>query len=229
MKTVIVHAEEPVLLLGGGDVPATLLTKVLRQKPQIVCADGGANLALAMGVMPQAVIGDMDSLSKKARAALPPERLFVIPEQETTDFDKCLRHIAAPLVLGMGFDGSRLDHQLAAYTVLVRRAERRCVLITEHQLVFLAPPKLEMALPLGSLLSLFPMGPVRGQSLGMRWPINGLQFAPDGRIGTSNEVSGPVTLTMDAPRMLVILPVTALDDVISALLGCAAQWPARVE
>jgi len=30
------------------------------------------------------------------------------------------------------------------------------------------------------------MAAVQGRSGGLRWPIDGLPFAPDGRIGTSN-------------------------------------------
>ena len=55
--------------------------------------------------MPQAVIGDFDSLSDLGRAAIPATRQHVIPEQDTTDFDKALRSIRAPFVLGLGFSG----------------------------------------------------------------------------------------------------------------------------
>ena len=61
------------------------------------------------------------------------------------------------------------------------------------------------------------MGPVKGTSTGLRWPIDGLDFAPDGMIGTSNEVTGPLHLTCDAPRMLVILPVRYLPEALHGL------------
>jgi thiamine pyrophosphokinase len=76
--------------------------------------------------------------------------------------------------------------------------------------VFLAPLQMELHLPVGSRLSLFPMGRVEGESEGLRWPLQGISFAPDGMIGTSNEVSGPVRLRFSARRMLVILPRTAM-------------------
>ena len=37
-------------------------------------------------------------------------------DQDTTDFDKALRHIKAPVVIGAGFSGARTDHALAAFT-----------------------------------------------------------------------------------------------------------------
>ena len=81
-------------------------------------------------------------------------------------------------------------------------------------------PGEQLDLPRGTRLSLFPMGPVQGDSEGLRWPLAGLDFAPDGMIGTSNEVSGPVRLRMQAPKMLVILPVRYLQ---AALHGCGLQ------
>ena len=81
---------------------------------------GGRARALAAGIVPQAVIGDLDSISEAGRAAIPPGRLHRVAEQETTDFEKALRHIAAPFVLGVGFAGTRIDHLLAALTTLVR-------------------------------------------------------------------------------------------------------------
>ena len=58
-----------------------------------------------------------------------------------------------------------------------------------------------------------------GRSQGLRWPIDGLDFAPSGRIGTSNEVTGPVVLVFDGPGMLVITPREALEQVSAALAG----------
>ncbi len=185
-------------------------------------------MALANRLDPLAVIGDFDSLSDRARNAIPPDRLHPIAEQESTDFDKCLRHIAAPLVLGVGFDGSRIDHQLAAYNALVRRPDRRCILLSRELITFVAPPELRLDLPVGTVLSLFPMARVEGRSNGLRWPIEGLKFAPDGRVGTSNEVSGPVHLWVDDPRMLVMVPLSELPQAVSAVLAAPA-WPVRAE
>jgi thiamine pyrophosphokinase len=196
----------------------------MRLAPHVVAADGGADAALALGVTPEAVIGDFDSLTSSARERLPAAALHPIEEQDSTDFDKCLRNIAAPLVLGIGFSGDRLDHQLAAYNTLVRRAGRPCILLGELELVFLCPPTVALELAPGTPFSLFPMGAVEGVSDGLRWPIGGLNFAPDGRIGTSNEAQGPVSLSVTAPKMLVILPEATLEMVAEALRSASARW-----
>ncbi len=220
MKAMIVQTSEPVALIGGGAVAPADLAEVLTRAPVLVAADGGADRALAAGRMPDAVVGDMDSISEAARAAIPAARLHCVPEQESTDFDKCLRMIEAPLIFGLGFLGPRLDHQLAVLTGLTRQTEKRCILIGEHDIAFLCPPRLAITLDPGARVSLFPMGPVTGQSRGLKWPIDGIGFAPDGRIGTSNEATGgTVELEVAAPRMVVILPRAALAAAAAALSG----------
>ncbi len=216
MNDIIVQSTAGVTLAGGGGFSLKLLETARAVAPRLVAADGGADRLLRLGVEPEAVIGDFDSITAKARQRLQ-GRLYPIPEQSTTDFDKALRSIDAPFVLGIGFSGARLDHGLAVLNGLVAHPRQRCFILGARDVVFLAPLALSLRLPLGSRLSLFPMGEVTGDSEGLRWPLQGIRFAPDGIIGTSNEVSGSVHMTFSAARMLVILPRTALASALDGL------------
>ncbi|MGL6209667.1 MAG: thiamine diphosphokinase [Paracoccaceae bacterium] len=217
MNLAIVRSLVGVTLVGGGPLTLRRLARSLSFAPRLVAADGGADRLLRLGQRPEAVIGDLDSISAAARAELGPA-VHLIPEQESTDFEKALTRIDAPFVLGLGFSGARLDHGLAVLNAMVRHPDRRCLIIGGGDVTFLAPHRLQMTLPVGSRLSLFPMAAVTGQSQGLRWPIEGLRFAPDGAIGTSNEVSSPrVDLSFDAEAMLVILPERALPAVLDAV------------
>ena len=221
----IVQQSHPVTLIGGAEVNNQGLARALALAPGIVAADGGADTALIHGVSPDAVIGDFDSISDSARELIPGDRQHPIPEQDSTDFDKCLRNIHAPLIIGVGFSGARLDHQLAAFNTLVRHPAQRCILLGEGDLAFLCPPSLRLDIPPDTPLSLFPMGAVEGISDGLHWPIAGLNFAPDGRVGTSNRTTGPVYLNITAPKMLVILPQSTLEQATKSLLDTVAGWP----
>lgn len=223
----IVRSFAPVTLLGGAELGQDDLTTALGFAPVLVAADGGAGAALAAGLTPVAVIGDMDSLPAAAAVAFA-DRLVPISEQDTTDFDKALRHISAPLVLAIGVTGGRFDHELAVLHTLVLRADLPCVVIGAASLVFLCPPRIALDLPTGSVFSLFPLGAVGVVSSGLRWPTSGIGFAPDRVIGTSNAVTGPVTLEADSPLMLVIVPRAALAEVVRALtVAASARWPVR--
>ncbi|WP_146344617.1 thiamine diphosphokinase [Falsiphaeobacter marinintestinus] len=217
MNSAIVQTSDPVTLVGGGDLALTDLNEALGLAPLLVAADGGADAVLAHGHMPDAVIGDFDSLSDAARTRIPQARLHQIDEQDSTDFDKALRNIKAPLILALGFLGARIDHQLAALSALVRRADTPCILLGQHEILLHVPAKLSLDLQPGDVVSLFPMRLVTGRSTGLKWPIDGLKLAPDGRVGTSNRAVGPITLDVDGHGMLLILPRTALRAAMQAI------------
>ncbi len=217
MTQQIVQFATPVTLIGGGALGVDDLETALALAPDLIAADGGAAAALAAGHMPEAVIGDFDSLSRADSGRIPPGRLFPIREQDSTDFDKAMRSISAPLVLAVGFLGARVDHQLAAFNVLARYPERPCILLGPRELVFHTPPRLALDLVPGSIVSLFPMRAVTGRSHGLEWPIDGLELAPDGRVGTSNRALGVVQIEADGPGLLTIVPRTALGAVTRAL------------
>ena len=217
MTNQIVQFATPVTLVGGGALGAEDLDAALALAPDLIAADSGARAALAAGHMPEAVIGDFDSLPRAERERIPPDRLFPIREQDSTDFDKAVRSISAPLMIAVGFLGARVDHQLAAFNVLVRYTERPCVLLGPGEVVFHAPPRIALDMAPGSIVSLFPMRPVTGRSHGLEWPIDGLEFAPDGRVGTSNRAVGDLVIETDGPGLLVIAPRAALGAVTRAL------------
>lgn len=226
MKPPIVQSRGPVTLVGGGPVAARDLALALARAPLAVAADSGAARLLRHGRMPDAVIGDMDSIPAEARAHIPADRLHRLPDQATTDFDKALRSIAAPVVLALGFAGARMDHGLAVLNALVRHAGRPCIVLGPKDIAFAAPPRLELAMAPGDVLSLFPLAPVRGTSEGLEWPIAGLSFAPDGFIGTSNRVSARrVRLDFEGPGMIVLLPRRRLDAAIRALAPTSPPPP----
>lgn len=217
MKGQILQQSDHVTLLGGGIVNHAILQDCLALAPRLVAVDGGADAALALDLVPEQVLGDLDSLSQVARARLDPESIIETPDQNRTDFDKALETVAAPLALGVGFMGGRLDHELACYNALVR-SDRRCVLVGEEDLCFHVPDQITLGLPVGTRLSLFPMAEVAGYCTGLKWPVDGLVMAPWARVGTSNEVTMPEQdLRFNRPGMLVILPRVHLAAVVAAL------------
>ncbi len=166
-----------------------------------------------------AVIGDMDLLRSADALRGRGVALHAIGEQDTTDLEKCLYSVEAPLFLGLGFLGGRIDHALAAVGVLARQPDKRLVLVGDEDLCLLCPPDFTFAAPAGTRVSLYAMRAVTGRvSDGLRWPIAGLDFAPDGRNGISNEATGGlVRIGFDAPGAILILPVALLGQVVDRI------------
>lgn len=223
MSDLIMNTPAGITLVGGGPVTRADLDIALAVAPVIVAADSGADWLLKQDVMPEAVIGDMDSLSSHSRRRIPAGRLHEFSEQLTTDFDKALNHLKARFILGLGFIGGRTDHGLSVLNTLVQQAGRPCLLLGPEDVIFAAPPRpVTLSLPPGERLSLFPLNVVRGRSKGLEWPIEGIDFSPGGRIGTSNRVIAEnVTLCFDQVGMLVILPRERLR---AAMAGFGLDW-----
>lgn len=119
----------PAILVSGGPQPEPALLVCLREKlPQapLLCADRGADLCRAAGVVPDGLIGDMDSLSAATRNWLEetgvPE---VVYPSEKDDSDQALATEklfadGAEEIVVIGGLGGRMDHELANMMELVR-------------------------------------------------------------------------------------------------------------
>lgn len=218
MKPGFVAFREKVTLVGGGELSRASVSECITYAPNLVACDGAAARVLDWGLVPDRVVGDLDSLDDATRARLDPATVLEIPEQESTDFEKALRSTEAPLILGAGFMGGRLDHELACYNALVRYPERRCILVGEEDICFHAPANLALALPEGMRVSLFPMAEVTVTAAGLEWPLDALTLAPWGRVGTSNRaIAERVEIASDRAGLLVILPRAALGAAVEAM------------
>jgi len=214
-----VQSQRGVTLIGGADPSAQSLDEALKFAPTLVAADGGADRALALGVVPEAIIGDLDSVSAAAIAQVGSDKVMEVFDQDRTDFEKSLAAIDAPFVIAVGFANGRLDHTLAVMSAMVQEIGPPVILLGEDDIVFAAPLEVSLELEVGTRFSLFPMADIRGRSEGLEWPLDPHAFSPMGRIGTSNRVTGPVRMAFDAPGMLVITPRAALGAVIASLTG----------
>ena len=226
MNDPIVFSKEPVLLVGGAFGDNAQLLTLLDEVNTAVAADSGADWLRSVGRLPDALIGDLDSVSNATRAAMPGQRVHHIAEQDSTDFDKALRSIDAPLVIAIGFLGGQVDHLLAAMTVLVRYPDRRVMLVGNEDVLTHLPPALDLPLSRDTRVSLYPMRDVEGSSQGLHWPIDGLVMSPSTRGGTSNRAEGSVSLRMKDYGMLLILPLSTRAVLQRALLRSDDSWPA---
>ncbi len=220
--------QEPVLLIGGGRVDTSQIIQFGEIFP-LVAADSGADVARSCGIEPVAVIGDMDSISSPE--AYPSSQIMLTPDQARTDFDKTLSAVQAPLVLGLGFLGRRLDHTLAAMNTLARHHPRPVILLDQYDAVIFCRGDISLDLASGDRVSIWPMeGQLFKGSEGLKWSLEGLSMRPGGQIGTSNHVAtadGRVVIESgEGDGYLIMLESTSL----AALVGCVAPaWEEHIK
>ena len=214
--------DRPVTLVGGGALDSAMLAEATALAPTIIAADGAGERLIAMGRRPAAVIGDMDS-TEDAAALARKTRVVALAEQDTTDFEKCLYTVSAPLYVAVGFTGGRLDHTLAVFDAALRRPEQTVVLLGEDEVAAPVPENREMDIEVGTgaRVSFVGLRETTGiLSGGLQWSIKGVTMTMGRRTGTSNRATAAaIRFAFDRPGALVMLERSALRPLVAALGG----------
>ncbi len=206
----------PVILAGGGDIQPAVVHKLRELGWPVVAADGGAALLRVGGVTPDLIIGDLDSLPDADHWKSVTE-LIKIPEQDSTDFEKCLYTVKAPLYIATGFTGSRFDHTLAGLHILHRYVDsHRVLLLAGDDVCFAQKGELTLDVEKGVRFSVYPLERTEfSASRGLQYPLQGLQMQSGELIGTSNRAeSTSVYINAETGAYCVIVPVSLLDSLI---------------
>ncbi|HEY4201844.1 MAG TPA: thiamine diphosphokinase [Devosiaceae bacterium] len=214
--------DDLLVIVGGGSLDAGLLRRLAAQGAHLVGADGGGDAIAAAGLVPEAIIGDLDSLVDAASWG---ERTTVVrvKEQITTDFEKCLYSTRAPVTVALGMTGRRFDHTLSAISAVTRYArERRIILVDESDIALAVSGPFGFAAESGERVSVYPLLPIEFlSSSGLLYPLNSLRLEAGGLIGTSNAASAERVeiVPADQTPWLLILDRRHLDGLVAGILG----------
>ncbi len=193
---------ERVVIFANGSLPAPQRLRLLLQEGDILLgADGGARHILALGLKPQAVIGDFDSLSPQILNFLSTEgtRLHRYPaDKDETDLELTLRHAleyrprAIRIVAALG---DRLDQTLGNLALLSAPWLEGVDVRLEDGLeeVFLVRTEAAIQGSIGETVSLIPWGGAAEGvfTQGLRWALRGETLYPYRTRGISNELIHP--------------------------------------
>ena len=195
------------LLLTGGYGPARIdLEPFLTTVGPIVAADSGYDLALSLGVEPDLIVGDMDSVRAER---LPAGRVRRFPrDKDHTDTElglHALQELGCDRVVIAGGGGGRLDHLLFIAGLFERETLPICW-ITAHEHVEAIRGTAAYFGWVGQTVSFLPLsgGAAIERSAGLRWPLDGLRWRP-GEGGVSNVITAsPMRVTMAEGALLMI-------------------------
>jgi thiamine pyrophosphokinase len=197
------------LIVANGEPPSpTLWSEVRAEVGLVVAADGGADLALARGIVPDAVVGDLDSVSADARRRIPGGHFHRDSDPHRTDLQKAITFAigrGATDVAVIAWGGSRADHALANLSVLTLfRGEASIRLVDDRFEVTLVDGRTEIQAPPGTVVSLVAIGRCEGvRTTGLRWNLHSerLEFSPR---GIHNEMATvQATVSVDSGDLLL--------------------------
>lgn len=167
----------------------------------VLAADGALDHALAAGLTPAGLIGDLDSISPEGLAWAQHHATIAQhdPDKDHTDTELALQvavDLAPRRLILLSGGGNRLDHSLAAIGALGHRSLTSIPEIDgwwgdQRLHVLHGPGELALEVEIGAILSLLAThGTAAGVSLsGVRWPLDGVDLDPLVGRGVSNEVT----------------------------------------
>jgi len=202
------------LLLTGGEGPNRKQLKAVITDPGLtVAADSGFDLALALGIIPDLLVGDLDSIkASREYRNFPRERMVVYPQDKgKTDTEiglEILRERGCQRIILAGGGGGRLDHILGIVQLL-ERIDGPDIWLTSRERIEVIESILEFSGKEGEIVSFFPLDTVvRGiSSTGLKWPLDTMcwERGKQGVSGISNCVtSSEVRVSVDQGRLLMI-------------------------
>lgn len=156
-----------VIVVANGDIGDRRKVKeILPKADYVICADGGLEHAEELGLAPDLILGDFDSL---ADDILQRYRDAGIPIKEyPQDKDKTDTQIAVDLAMDMGAShvyilgafGSRWDHSYANVMLLYKLASSNieAQIIDDHNTVMLSNGVVRLTGQVGQFVSLLPFG-----------------------------------------------------------------------
>ena len=185
----------------------------------VICADGGAQHALGLGLAPDVVVGDLDSLDGDLRARLEDEGCQVLvhpPRKDETDLELALRYAidhGVDEILILGALGGRIDQTLANILLLalpeLQKVKTR--IVAGDQEMFLIRGQAFIEGQVGDTVSLLPIaGDVRGITAeGLEYPLQHgtLKFGPT--LGISNVLTAPVARVQVRQGLLLCVHISS--------------------
>jgi thiamine pyrophosphokinase len=205
------------IIIAGGETEGQGWQRWVRAGDWIIGANGGAARALAWGLLPDLVIGDMDSLPETARTILVAEgcRFLEHPRaKDETDLELALMHAVqegAKELIVLGALGGRLDHTLANVLLLalpgLAGISVRIVEGEQQALLARSGETVELEGTPGDLVSLVPLGgEARGVTTqGLAWALRGDTLRFGCSRGVSNEMtSGKAGIQVGEGLLLVV-------------------------
>lgn len=200
------------VILADGEIPShRVALAFLRAASRVIACDGAWKNSTALGRVPDAVVGDCDSIGEDDICGLKLAQIPVVRDgrQDDNDLCKAFRYALASgavRIVILGADGKRDDHMIGNVFHLLDFAGR-CAEVTmvTNAGVFspVLPPSAEFDCRRGDPVSIFAPSPdTVMESEGLEWPLDGVKFDTLWRGTLNRAASNRVTLRTNRPILL---------------------------
>ena len=154
---------------------------ILKKADLIICADGGANNADKLGVVPDYVIGDMDSAEKDILDKLSKQqntKIILDLNQDKTDTELAIELAESfnpKEIMLLCAIGTRIDHTIANVLCLdrVKKGINVKIIDNKNEIILIDSSSLDVFGKKGDIISIIPLTDVKGLTYdGLKWGVD---------------------------------------------------------
>lgn len=196
-----------ILIVANGTIRnKSFYRNIIKKADKIIAADGGADNCIKIGITPDYVIGDFDSISKKTKSRFK-GILIHDKSQDRTDLEKAIslaKKLKCTKLTIIGAIGSRIDHTISNIISLLNTSVPSEIL-DETNNVFVVEKEIKLTGKKGDIVSVIPISNVRGLYYkGLKWNPKSKNVGT-GWIGVSNRmISNKATIKLKSGKIIVI-------------------------
>ncbi|MFK7049013.1 Thiamine pyrophosphokinase [Flavobacterium columnare] len=206
--------QEPALIIANGaECSRVLLDQLLEWSPFVIVLDSAIERVLNLDIKVDVLLGDFDRNfnADSYKEKQYPLEIIHTPDQNKTDLEKAFDYLISKghqAVNVVWATGKRADHTFTNITSIARyKEELKIVILDDYSKIHLLPPKFEKWYTKGSIISLIPIGEVKGiSSKNLFYALNDDTLTLGFRTGSSNFVTqdGIVSIEHKEGHLLLI-------------------------
>jgi len=186
------------IILANGKPPKKSLIIFFQRKhfKKLICADGGANSAYELGLVPDAIIGDLDSISSETLNEFKSiSKVIRLKGQNDTDVEKCLKFAIKnnyDEALLTGVTGNRLYHTFCNLGIVLKFFNKiKISLITENSFLKPYSGTIKLKTKPEEIVSVYGIdSKTKITSRGLKYPLKNVSLPFGKKESTSNVASG---------------------------------------
>jgi thiamine pyrophosphokinase len=198
------------LVIANGEPPKKqLLQSLARESGVVICADGGANTALKFGILPDVIVGDLDSIHSEALVKFHKVPTCEDRDDESTDLEKAIAWALKQKydhIVVIGASGRRIDHSVGNLGVLPKFYPDAVIRFIDDlgELVYVGRG-ITFDAKRSDVISLIPLSRCEGiTTQGLKYALDDEALELGVREGTSNVVvNTPVTIKVQKGHLLL--------------------------
>jgi len=177
----------------------------------IFCADGGANSASKLKIIPDYIIGDLDSVDASTLKYFKKKsQIIQYKRQNDTDIEKCLKFAVKKnfkCAVLLGGTGNRLDHSICNLGILIKFYDIiKIVMLSGESFITPLKGKSSFKAQKGEFISLYGFDrKTKFVSFGLKYPLKNISLPFGEKESTSNQaVRENVTVKINGGVGLII-------------------------